>query len=135
MGLGVQDVEAGHGQAGQLAFVQTGGNRRMGQKTFDFRGERKAGRILVDVERAHPHVITGAEEHASPLIPDGKGKVAQEVVNALRAPLLIRQQEKLTVRRMSVLALRNRQGLTQVLTIVEAAVGDEGQSRQGIMAG
>ena len=65
---------------------------------FDFCSESKNLTRGIVVERLDSKVISGAEERLLSPIPDGKGKVSQELLRAMLTPFFVSGQDQLAIR-------------------------------------
>ena len=60
------------------------------------KGKNLAGRVMID-QLPHPHLIAGTEQTLARRIPDGEGKIAEQVSEAGGAPSQIGAQHQFAV--------------------------------------
>jgi len=77
--------------------VQLVRDRRVEAYTIQGIAEDEPGPDVRVVKRLHPHVVAGAEQGARAPVPDGKGKITQEVFDTVLPPAEVGTQDQLDI--------------------------------------
>src|SRR5437773_10979475 len=97
----------------------------MREDRLDLRGKEELRAVTVIVQRLDPVPIPGKEEPLPRAIPDRKGEVSVEAIEAGFAPLLIRVDNDLRVRPGAKVVPGPFQFSAQLLKVVQLTVVDE----------
>ncbi len=81
-------------------FIKAHRHVGKGDELFNFRGKQRPSRFGPVVERAHGHGVARGKEALFRGIPDGKGKITDEMRGAIAVPALIGRQNQVGVRRV-----------------------------------
>src|SRR5215208_3356036 len=98
---------------------------RNAKERFDLGGEDKDTAGPKIVERLNPHVIPGAGQFLTPLVPDCKGEVAQKFLRAAFAPLPVGAKDQFTIADLLARAGGDAKSRYELIPVVEANVGGE----------
>ena len=107
--------------------VEAARNFPRAEERLDLGGEDQGPGRLVIVERLDAAMIARAKERLPALVPDGKGKIAQESFRRVFAPLLVRAKDQLAVGDLAVRPLGESERGDELIAVVDPGVGGDDQ--------
>src|SRR5436190_7349464 len=108
-------------------LVEPARHARQAKKGFDLGGENKHALGGIVVEGLDPEVVSSAKQDLLAPIPEGKGKISQQLLRAVLPPFFIGGQDQLTVGNLGRRTGSEAERSQELIPVIDAGIRRENE--------